>query len=250
MDARAGDGDALRQEQRIETPENVSFGYEVVGIGNRFLATVADSALLAALFIALHLAFFGLLAAVPDRPEVAGGADGEGDVADWVVGLVLAAYFLIQFGIVWGYYSLFEWLWRGRTPGKRLLGIRVLRVGGASPGASEAVIRNLVRLVDFLPFAYGLGLLTMLFNADARRLGDFAAGTLVVRDEGDESLAALRARARAPHARGPGRAGGEPLSGDSPAAEPSPGSAGAPESAGVPGAGESAGPSEANRAPW
>lgn len=71
--------------------------------------------------------------------------------------------------------------WHGQTPGKRLAGTRVVRLDGGGPGFLDVAIRNLVRLVDFLPFAYALGFVVMFFNRNARRLGDFAAGTLVIR---------------------------------------------------------------------
>jgi hypothetical protein len=95
--------------------------------------------------------------------------------------LVLAAWSLLSFAALWGYYLAFELVWAGQTPGKRLLGLRAVREGGRPITASASAVRNLVRMVDFLPFGYGLGALVMFADPRSRRLGDLAAGTLVVR---------------------------------------------------------------------
>src|SRR4029078_5649079 len=81
-----------------------------------------------------------------------------------------------------GYYMVFEILWNGQTPGKRLVGVRVMRENGYPIRPVDAVIRNLVRIVDWLPATYGIGVLTMLLNKRSKRLGDFASGTIVVRE--------------------------------------------------------------------
>lgn len=100
------------------------------------------------------------------------------DAGVWVavVGLVVA------FGLQWGYFAGFEWAWAGQTPGKRMFGLRVVTDEGATPGAWHVVTRNLLRSVDLLPGAYGIGLLTALLSARGKRLGDLAAGTVVVRE--------------------------------------------------------------------
>ena len=89
------------------------------------------------------------------------------------------------FCINWGYYAIFEALWKGQTPGKRWAGIRVIKDSGRPINAFEAIARNLVRFVDFLPVFYGVGVLTMLLNNKNRRLGDYVAGTLVVHESSD-----------------------------------------------------------------
>ena len=75
---------------------------------------------------------------------------------------------------------VFEIATNGQSPGKRVLGLRVIKVQGYPISFSDSAIRNIVRIVDMLPFAYGVGLLTMLLNKNWQRLGDLAAGTLVV----------------------------------------------------------------------
>ncbi len=172
--------DFLRQEYTIDTPENVTFGYEVAGIGHRFIGALVDTTLLAIALTLLTVALVAFLNAV-GGPDAAAPA-GDEEELNWIGGLVLALYALINFAVIWGYYILFELLWQGRTPGKRVAKTRVVRVDGSPAGAMEVVVRNLVRIIDFLPFAYGIGLITMFANAQTRRLGDFAAGTLVVKD--------------------------------------------------------------------
>jgi hypothetical protein len=87
----------------------------------------------------------------------------------------------------WGYFTLFEAFWNGRTPGKRVARIRVIQRSGRSIGLVESMARNLVRYVDQLPFFYGVGVIAMFVNKQHQRLGDLAAGTLVVRDREPES---------------------------------------------------------------
>ena len=82
-------------------------------------------------------------------------------------------------------------LTNGQSPGKRLVGLRVLRSSGTPISLSESVIRNLVRLVDFMPALYGVGIVTMFIDQNSRRLGDLAAGTLVVHELKSISLASL-----------------------------------------------------------
>jgi uncharacterized RDD family membrane protein YckC len=95
---------------------------------------------------------------------------------------VAAIMGLVIFLFYWGYYVFFEMLWNGQTPGKRWTGLRVIRADGTPITLSESLIRNLTRLVDFLPAAYGVGIITMFIDKQSRRLGDLAAGTLVVHD--------------------------------------------------------------------
>ena len=167
----------LREEYTIDTPENVTFGYQVAHIGSRFVGALIDTALIVVLLVSLNALLIWVLASMGDTPGLLRDAGSE----NWVAGLVLAVYLLLNFAIVWGYYFLFELRWDGRTPGKRVAGTQVLRANGGPAGFSEVAIRNLVRIVDFLPIAYAVGVITMFLNAKARRLGDFAAGTVVVR---------------------------------------------------------------------
>ena len=124
---------------RIDTPENVVFGYQVAGIGSRFLAGLIDIVLLAFIEFAV-VATLLLLYNISSVSEQ-GSADG------WA----LAVGVLLLFLFFWGYHIFFEILWNGQTPGKRRIGLRVIRTDGQPAGPGEIVIRNLVRIIDLLP---------------------------------------------------------------------------------------------------
>ncbi|MEX1019006.1 MAG: RDD family protein, partial [Litorilinea sp.] len=107
--------DALSEEYTIDTPENVSIGYSVAGIGNRFIAALIDSALLGAALIMIQILLLVALAGLGAEAFLFDDAD-----LGWEQGLVVALYALGSFSLIWGYFILFEWLWRGQTPGKRV----------------------------------------------------------------------------------------------------------------------------------
>jgi len=96
---------------------------------------------------------------------------------------------LFAFAVSWGYFTLFEVLWKGQTPGKRVAGIRVIKETGRPIDIPSAILRNLLRAVDFLPAMYGIGVTCMVLNRHSRRLGDFVAGTIVVHDRSAVRLA-------------------------------------------------------------
>lgn len=157
----------------IDTPENVIFGYDVAGIGSRFLAGLVDGLLtLIVQTIVLLTIYIGVATLFGNLGEA-----GE-QVMYAVIGLIV----LLEFAIYWGYYIFFEVAWNGQSPGKRWVGLRVIRNDGTPIGLSESIIRNLMRIIDFLPVYYGVGLITMFLNRQSRRLGDLVAGTLVVHD--------------------------------------------------------------------
>jgi len=165
---------------QIDTPENVTFDYDVAGIGSRFLSALVDTLLM----ILLQVIVFGTLYLVGTQL----GGLFSGSAPAWLV----AIFSLVAFVFFWGYYIFFEILWNGQTPGKRWVGLRVIRLDGMPVTAAEVVIRNLVRLIDLLPTAYGVGVVTMFVNEKSRRLGDLAAGTVVVHDRAAQDLGDLR----------------------------------------------------------
>lgn len=185
----------LDQDHTIDTPENVSFTYEIAGIGNRFIGALVDTFIVTCLLLILNTLLFVVLLR-EDAPISI--SDLDSDEISWLEGLAIALFALLQFIVFWGYYILFEYLWNGQTPGKRLVKIRVLRLDGNPIGFVEALLRNLARPIDFLPLGYGLGLVVMFCNQNSRRLGDWAAGAVVVRIRTDLSLNTLVASA-APH---------------------------------------------------
>jgi len=157
----------MSENLQIDTPENVVFGYKVAGIGSRFMAALVDSLLIAILEVLVYLL---MLLVITKFME-----------AQWTSWLI-AIYSLIAFLFLWGFYIFFELLWNGQSPGKRWVGLRVVRTDGMPITLVESLVRNLIRLLDFMPIAYGVGVVTMFINSQSRRLGDLAAGTLVVYD--------------------------------------------------------------------
>jgi uncharacterized RDD family membrane protein YckC len=155
----------------IPTPEGVEVEMTLAGIGSRFIAAVIDSAIKFAIMVALIIALFGLTG-------LSGDIEAESDAA--LVGL--AVLFVVSFLINFGYDVLFETLASGRTPGKQWTGLRVVKVGGSSVGFMSSAVRNLLRFVDMLPSAYAIGLIAMLVTKRNQRIGDIAAGTVVVRE--------------------------------------------------------------------
>ena len=159
---------------QIDTPENVTFEYDVSGIGSRFLAALVDTVIVVlAEVIVIAASVWASNNLIEDALD-----SSSGTAFAWI----LAIFSLIAFVLFWGYYIFFEIAWNGQTPGKRLTSIRVIRMDGTPVGASEVVIRNLVRLIDLLPAAYGIGVVSMFVTEKSRRIGDLAAGTVVVHD--------------------------------------------------------------------
>jgi uncharacterized RDD family membrane protein YckC len=148
---------------RVVTTEKVVITYRVAGLGSRFLAWLVDAGL-----IALLAAMGGGAGVVLERlrPGV-----GNAVMAIWI------------FILLWGYFLFFEWLWVGQTPGKRLMGLRVVRTEGTAISFLQAAVRNVLRAADSLPFFYALGFAVAAWDRLSRRLGDLAAGTLVVHME-------------------------------------------------------------------
>lgn len=161
----------------IQTPENVAFGYQVAGIGSRFLASLVDTLIVILLQVVVLIVVSLII----------NSFDGS-VLADQISAWVYAIFGLVAAIFYWGYYIFFEMLWNGQSPGKRWVGLRVIRADGTPITLSESLIRNLARLVDFLPAAYGIGVVTMFIDRQSRRLGDLAAGTLVVQDRAPISI--------------------------------------------------------------
>jgi uncharacterized RDD family membrane protein YckC len=160
-------------EYSVLTPERVNLQYDIAGIGSRGAAVIVDSIIQIAALTLLTIALFASAAVSVAFAGVSGRGAGV---------LVIGLFALAVLAITVGYFIVFEIVWSGQTPGKRLVGVRVIRENGYPIRPVDAVIRNLVRIVDFLPASYGVGVLTMLLNKRSRRLGDFASGTIVVRE--------------------------------------------------------------------
>lgn len=148
----------------VATPERVSFDYQVAGIGTRGIAQVLDLLIVTGLLIAVGLFAF---------------AAGSVTNSNTVFTLVLI---IGGFIVVFGYFWLSEALWSGQTLGKKAFRLRAVGDRGEPLTFLQAGIRNVVRIVDFLPYGYGVGMVVLFANGKGKRLGDLAAGTIVVKD--------------------------------------------------------------------
>ncbi|HXP82888.1 MAG TPA: RDD family protein [Verrucomicrobiae bacterium] len=164
----------------IETPEQTSIEFPLAGIGSRFLAVLIDTLIQIAVLIVLGLIFVGLGFSF----SVAGFGQSS-TAAVWISAILIFVYFLLMYG----YFMMFESIWNGQTPGKRLTHLRVIKDSGQPITAIDAVARNLLRLVDQLPFAYGIGVLCTWISPQSKRLGDYVAGTVVVHEKPFETVA-------------------------------------------------------------
>lgn len=159
----------------IETPENVELRRRLAGIGSRFMAGLIDALVILLLLAALVLVFVGvILLTALDYTDLAGA------FSTWLV----AALVLVFYVIYWGYYVLAEMLTNGQSPGKRAMKIRVVKQDGGPITFLDVAIRNLLRVVDGMPgVVYAVAGLVMFFTKRTQRLGDLAAGTVVVAEE-------------------------------------------------------------------
>lgn len=155
----------MNEQLSVETPEQIEINFQKAGIGSRFYAAILDTLLLMLIFFVGTYVNYKFITNLSD-----------------IFGRWLAAVGgVVVFALFWGYYMIFEITTNGQSPGKLVLGLRVIKEGGYPISFTDSAIRNLVRIVDFLPFGYGAGLLVMLINKNWQRLGDLAAGTLVIK---------------------------------------------------------------------
>ena len=155
----------------IDTPENVLLDAEIAGFGSRCVASIIDYIILLILIVIVAYVYLRAMS----NNQYAGLA---------LIGLV---YILITF-----YHLFFEFVWNGQTPGKRVFGLRVVQTNGLPVTTSSIIIRNLVRLFDFFPLMYGIGLISMFATEHTQRLGDLAAKTFVIREQKNITLDNVR----------------------------------------------------------
>ena len=148
----------------VATPERVSFDYQVAGLGTRAIAQLLDLLIVSGLLVALLF-----------------GGSAMGTITNSGTLFVLIEI-IGGFVIVFGYFWASEAMWSGQTIGKKAFRLRAVGDRGEPLTFVQAGIRNVVRIVDFLPYAYGVGLVVLFINGKGKRLGDLAAGTLVVKD--------------------------------------------------------------------
>jgi uncharacterized RDD family membrane protein YckC len=170
----------------IETPEHVELQFALASIGNRFLACAADHALqFAAIGLVIFAAFNLSSAARELGTRVAAGVE-EGRL--WIFAVATLGIFVLYFG----YFAFFETIWNGQTPGKRWFGLRVILEDGRPINFFAALSRNLLRSVDMMPFFlflpfYSIGIVAVFASARGKRLGDFVAGTVVIKERSAEA---------------------------------------------------------------
>ncbi|HEY0831016.1 MAG TPA: RDD family protein [Candidatus Dormibacteraeota bacterium] len=153
----------------VATPERVSFGYQVAGVGTRAIAQILDLLILGGVLLGITFAAFAISQA----------------------GFDTAAFLLLLLGsfvVVFGYFWACEAFWSGQTIGKKVFRLRAVGDRGEPMTFMQAGIRNVVRIVDFLPYGYGVGMVVLFVNGKGKRLGDLAAGTIVVKDSDHVAL--------------------------------------------------------------
>jgi uncharacterized RDD family membrane protein YckC len=153
----------FRSIHTLETAENVHIKVELAGLANRVFAFGVDGLLMLAL-TGLVLIFSLIFSVVKVSQELGSTVTP-----------------LAMFVVFFGYHLFQEWLWNGKTVGKAIFKIRVVRNNGQPIGFWEAFGRNLLRVVDV--YMSGVGLLVMMFNRSEKRCGDFVAGTIVINDQ-------------------------------------------------------------------
>lgn len=158
----------------IDTPENITLEADVAGFGSRCMAAMIDYVFLLGGMLLVSCLFFRSISQI-DSP-----------------GWSLAIFILVQFALFTFYHLVFEFSWNGQTPGKRLLGIRVVQANGMPLTTGGLLIRNFVRLFDFLPVFYGVGLIALFFTKYTQRLGDLAARTVVIYERSGVTLRSIQ----------------------------------------------------------
>jgi uncharacterized RDD family membrane protein YckC len=172
---------AAPEKLTIETPEQITLEFPLAGIGSRFLAIAFDTLLQAA---ALASLVFVALAAGLFMNAAGGPSFAVSRV--WLTAILIFAWFLIYTG----YFAIFESIWNGQTPGKRLVGLRVIDASGGPVTVYASILRNLLRLVDQLPGIYAVGIISVLCTERQQRLGDLAADTVVVHERLEAGISA------------------------------------------------------------
>ena len=164
----------------VETPEHVSIGYELAGLGSRFTAMLLD-------YLLIILGWLGMWLALLAMSRIVG--------QNLATGVGLGITIFVAFVLQWGYFMFFEGLRDGQTPGKRRMGIRVVHDGGFPVAMRGAAVRNLLRIIDILPPpSWTVGGLSMMLHPQTKRIGDLVGGTVVVRDRTGQPIPEETAR--------------------------------------------------------
>jgi uncharacterized RDD family membrane protein YckC len=169
MSASISTWDARKTE--LELPEEIDLQVELANVGSRTLAILADLALGGLTLCSVYAVTLLLAHDMTD---------------DWLARLSSSTFktilLLLIFGFQWGYFSVFEWIWNGQTPGKRLLNLRVIKVDGSPVSGIDVLLRNLSRPIDTLGPMGLIGLVMIFVSRKAQRLGDLLARTIVIHE--------------------------------------------------------------------
>jgi uncharacterized RDD family membrane protein YckC len=174
--------------QVVHSPEQYRLELPLAGPSSRILAYSIDYVLILILSLLLMIAVFILfpLAVLFDGifaefQEAALSDDPNAVLESNFILVVMGFLVVIQLAVEWTYFIFFEMTMNGRSPGKAVVKLRVLGDGGHPLSFSQSIARNLLRTVDILPIYYIVGLISMVISPEAKRLGDLAAGTIVIR---------------------------------------------------------------------
>ncbi len=166
----------LEQRVEIETPEHVAFSYTIAGIGSRAAAALLDFIIVVSAMLVIWFAF-GVIVAMLRDVGLLGGVTAT--AGSWAIAII----YVLGFALFWGYSVFFEALSDGQTPGKRILGLRVVQDGGYSISFAASAVRNFIRILDAQPgFLYVFGTMVAIFSRTTKRIGDHVAGTIVVHE--------------------------------------------------------------------
>lgn len=170
----------LDSHVNVEGVENVKLQLKLAGMGSRMLAFMLDLLIQIVIMMAAYLTYFAI--AVP-----IGFLDIYFEVYLFDY-LIAPSFFIIIFIVIWGYFIIFELTWKGQTPGKKCLGIKVVQDNGSPINFISSFLRNILRIADafpFIPAPYAAGLISIFVSANEKRLGDMVAGTVVVKVPSD-----------------------------------------------------------------
>lgn len=159
------------EQVNIRTPEYVSLQFSIAGLGSRGAALLIDQAVLFLLNGLLFLGLFFMLEAELELMFIVGDYNT-------IIAITIISVFVLNSG----YFLFLEFFWGGRTIGKKLIGLRTIQDNGHRITLLSSFIRNLLRIIDMLPTAYFVGMLMIFLHARHKRLGDLAAGTIVVHE--------------------------------------------------------------------
>ena len=160
---------AALEKLNIDTPEQVSLEFSLATVGSRFLALAVDTLIQVGSALVLFIGVGIGAAAASFTLEQAG---------PWLMAVLVLGLFAVYYV----YFAVFEAVWNGQTPGKRVVGLRVIHASGRPVSVFEAILRNIVRIADQLPGIYAVGIVSVFLTERSQRLGDLAAGTVVVHE--------------------------------------------------------------------